>query len=253
MQAKIKRPLTSYGAPDTSVLAVFGLAKSFGAYQALADVSFQVLPGEILGLIGPNGAGKSTLLECLTGLLPADSGTVHWQGREAAPGERKNLFWYQPDNTLVYPDQKIRTTLAFFCRVHGAPASRREQLVRELDLSAVLDKPMRTLSKGYRRRVHLAVALLSRRPLLLLDEPFDGFDIRQSLGVMDLLRRFRTREGNRTLVLSIHQLSEAEKICDRFLLLARGRVLAVGTLAELCARAGLPARAGLEEVFLALT
>ena len=234
-------------------LEVTGLNKRFGAYQALAGVSFVVRPGEILGLIGPNGAGKSTLLECLTGLLPADSGSVCRQGRELGAGERKTVFWYQPDNTTVYPDQRTTTTLAFFRKALGAGPEVLQELIRELDLAPILDKPMRALSKGYRRRAHLALALLSPQPLLLLDEPFDGFDIRQSLKVMDLLRRFRARDSSRSLILSIHQLSEAEKICDRFLLLSRGRVLALGTLEELCDQAGLEPGSGLEEVFLALT
>lgn len=238
---------------DHTGLWVTGLDKSFGAYQALTGVSFAAMPGEILGLIGPNGAGKSTLLECLTGLLPADSGSVCWQEHELAPQERKTVFWYQPDNTTVYPDQRVGTTLAFFRKALGAGPELLQELIRELDLAPILDKPMRTLSKGYRRRAHLALALLSRQPLLLLDEPFDGFDIRQSLKVMALLRRFRARDRGRSLILSIHQLSEAEKICDRFLLLSRGRVLAIGTLDELRGQAELEQDAGLEEVFLALT
>ena len=231
-------------------LSVSGLNKKFGAYPVLSNISFTIIPGEILGLIGPNGAGKSTLLECITGLLPVDSGTIRWNNENLSLEQRKQQLWYQPDDILPFARQRVITTLSFFREIHGAAPSDFEQLISRLDLSPMLDKPLSTLSKGYRRRVLLALALLSRQPLLMLDEPFDGFDLRQSLSVMDLLRQYRIR---RTMILSIHQLSEAEKICDRFLLLGQGRLLAIGTLDELRRQASLPPEATLEEVFLAIT
>lgn len=203
-----------------------------------------------MGLIGPNGAGKSTLLECITGLLPVDSGIISQHGKTLTLAQRKQLLWYQPDDILPFARQRVQTTLSFARKMHGATAADLEQLIRRLDLSSMLNKPLLALSKGYRRRVLLALALLSRRPLLMLDEPFDGFDLRQSLAVMDLLRQYR---AGRSMILSIHQLSEAEKICDRFLLLDQGRVLAAGTLDQLCRQADLSPQATLEEVFLAIT
>ena len=235
---------------QTSELSVIGINKKFGTYQALSDVSFAVTPGEILGLIGPNGAGKSTLLECITGLLPVESGTIRWQGRQLSPEKRKQVLWYQPDNILPFAEQQVTTTLSFFQQIHGVDKIELEQLVNKLKLSLMLYKPLNALSKGYKRRVLLALALLSRQPLLMLDEPFDGFDLRQSLSVMDLLRECR---AGRTMILSIHQLTEAEKICDRFLLLDQGRVLGIGTLDELRKQTGLTSDARLEEVFLAIT
>ena len=207
-------------------------------------------PGEILGLIGPNGAGKSTLLECITGLLPMDRGTVEWQGRAVPPTRRKQVLWYQPDDIHPFASQPIRTTLSFFQRAHGTDPRMVPRLVDELGLGPMLARPLSSLSKGFRRRLLLALALLSRQPVLLLDEPFDGFDLRQSLAVMALLRDWCR---DRALVLSIHQLSEAERICDRFLLMDQGRVLGAGTLDGLRTRMGLGAEAGLEEVYLALT
>ncbi|HIP39947.1 MAG TPA: ABC transporter ATP-binding protein [Desulfocapsa sulfexigens] len=231
-------------------LRVIGINKRFGTYQALSNVSFTVAPGEILGLIGPNGAGKSTLLECIAGLLPADSGTIKWQDRPLSLEERKQILWYQPDNILPFAEQRVAATLSFFRQIHGVSSKDLAQLVDELELPPMLAKPLKDLSKGYRRRVLLALALLSPQPLLMLDEPFDGFDLRQSLAVMDLLRDCRT---GRTIILSIHQLSEAEKICDRFLLLDQSCVLGIGTLDELRKQSGLSTREGLEEVFLAIT
>lgn len=231
-------------------LSVIGINKKFGTYQALYDVSFSVTPGEILGLIGPNGSGKSTLLECITGLLPVESGTIRWQGKQLSLEKRKQVCWYQPDSILPFAEQQVTTTLTFFQQIHGVGKMDLDQLVNRLELSPMLYKSLNALSKGYRRRVLLALALLSRQPLLMLDEPFDGFDLRQSMSVMDLLRECRT---GRTMILSIHQLTEAEKICDRFLLLDQGRVLGIGTLEELRKQADLTSDATLEEVFLAIT
>ena len=235
---------------QTHDLSVSGINKKFGTYQALSDVSFEVIPGEILGLIGPNGSGKSTLLECITGLLPVESGTISRQGRQLSLEKRQQVLWYQPDNILPFAEQQVTNMLSFFRQIHGVGKMDLEQLVNKLELAPMLHKPLKALSKGYRRRVLLALALLSRQPLLMLDEPFDGFDLRQSLAVMDLLRECR---AGRTMILSIHQLTEAEKICDRFLLLDQGRVLGIGTLDELRKQSDLTSDATLEEVFLAIT
>ena len=231
-------------------LQVHKIRKKFASFQVLADISFVVSLGEIVGLIGPNGSGKTTLLECLTGLLAIESGTVEWNGKLLTPKKRNEVLWYQPDAVMPFVDQRVGTTLSFFQKTHGAGEDDLQKLIQNLDLFSVTDKTMKTLSKGYRRRVLLAIALLSRQPLLLLDEPFDGFDLRQSLGVMALLREYRKQRG---MLLSIHQLSEAEKICDRFLLLDNGVVRGFGSLDELRGQAACDAEAGLEEVFLALT
>ena len=233
------------------LMMVRGVGKTFGDQQALADVSFEVASGEILGLIGPNGAGKTTLLECIAGLLPADTGEVRWRGSLLPPARRNERLFYVPDAISPYPDQRTAEVLNFVCEAYREPAARLTQLVDALDLQAVLAKTVGVLSKGFRRRFLLALGLLVPRPVLLMDEPFDGFDLRQTREVMSLLRN-ETVEG-RTLVLSIHQLGDAQRICDRLVLLSGGRVAGVGTLAELTAAARLPPGSDLEEVFLALT
>ncbi len=243
----MKRNVTKY---QQSQLDIRGLNKQFGTFQVLSDVSFSVLPFEILGLIGPNGAGKSTLLECITGLLPLDSGTISRKGEPLPVAQRKEVIWFQPDSILPFAKQRITVILSFFRQAHGMQAEYLQQLVTRLQLTSVLDKPLNTLSKGYRRRVLLALALLSNQQVLMLDEPFDGLDLRQSLLVMDLLRE-SCKE--RAMILSIHQLAEAEKICDRFLLLDQGHLLGIGTLDELRQQTSLGLNASLEEVFLAVT
>jgi len=236
--------------PSTVLVTVHRIGKVFGDQQVLADVSFEIVSGEILGLIGPNGAGKTTLLECIAGLLSADTGEVRWRGSPLPPARRKEQLFYVPEAILPYPDQRTAEVLTFFRQAYLQPPSRLEYLVGALGLEPVLAKPVGALSKGYRRRFLLALGLLAPRPVLLMDEPFDGFDLRQTREVMSLLRHEAV--DGRTLVLSIHQLVDAQRICDRLVLLSSGLMKGVGTLAELTVAARLPTGSDLEEVFLAL-
>ena len=224
------------------------ISKRFGMYQVLSNISFSVYSSEILGIIGPNGAGKTTLMEAITGLLPFDKGVIYWKNQQLSPSQAKLFIFYLPDGILPYAEQRVEVVLRFFQRIYGADKTEMNLLIKRLELSSMLKKQVHLLSKGYRRRLLLMVGLLSPQPLLMLDEPFDGFDLRQTLGVMELLRE--TLAG-RTLLLAIHQLTEAERICDRFLLLNRGEIVAIGTLAQLQKQAGLNS-GGLEEAFLAI-
>jgi len=231
----------------SELLRCSGISKSFGRYRVLSKIDFSVYSGEILGIIGPNGAGKTTLMECMAGLLPYDKGEFSWKSHPLSPQQIKQFMFYLPDGILPYAEQRVKIVIKFFQQIFAAPKSQLEQLVEKLELAEVMKKPVYSLSKGYRRRLLLLIGLLSPQPLLLLDEPFDGFDLRQTLGVMDLLRETLS---DRTLLLSIHQLTEAEKICDRFILLNSGTVSATGSLSQLQKQAGLTS-GGLEEVFLA--
>ena len=244
------------------LLHVTGLTKRYGRLTALSDVSFVIRPGEVLGLIGPNGSGKTTLFECLGGVLPADAGRVLSDGRPLAAHERSAAMFYLPDAIAPWPAQTVRWALDFTVGFFGTPAvlnvgsglSRADtKVVRDLDLEPLLDSPIGALSKGQRKRALLAIGLLTPQPVLLADEPFDGLDLRQSRDVARTLRAHAST--GRTLVLSIHQITDAARVCDRFVLLSGGRVRGEGTFAELsevAAAHGAPA-ADLEEVFLALT
>jgi ABC-type multidrug transport system ATPase subunit len=214
-------------------LAVAHLSARRGARQVLTDVSFTARPGEILGVIGPNGAGKTTLFECVAGVLPFDSGTVD-----------SDLLFYVPDAIRPWPDQTVRWTLELTSRMFDTRLDPR--LLADLDLISLQHATVKSLSKGEAKRLDIAIGLAVPRTVLLLDEPFDGLDLRQTRQVMDVLRR--DAANGRTLILSIHQLSDAERACDRFLLLDHGRSVAEGSLDELTVGVG-----GLEEVFLALT
>jgi ABC-2 type transport system ATP-binding protein len=232
------------------VLTVEGLTKTFGSRRVLSDVSFSVGTGEVLGLIGPNGAGKTTVLECIAGLLPSDSGTIAYRGDRLSVNRRKEALFYLPDAILPWAQQTVSWVLTFFEKLYSRTSEKLAALTAPLRLEEVARSRVATLSKGERKRVLLALGLLTPHPLLLLDEPFDGLDLRQTRDVMSLLRS--ESSTGRTLFISIHQLVDAAKVCDRLVLLNAGKRVAEGTLAELRAQANLQ-DGGLEEIFLALT
>ena len=235
----------------TSLFQVTGLSKHFGQIAALSDVAFHVQPGEVLGLIGPNGAGKSTLFECLAGLLPADSGEILHNGRALSPRDRSSLLFYVPDGIAPWTAQPVSWALDFAIGYFGGPAALRAEVIQQLGLAPFLRQTIGTLSKGQRKRALLGVGLLTPQPALLIDEPFDGLDLRQSREVAAALRSHAAR--GRTLFLSIHQIRDAARFCDRFVLLSAGRVCGEGTVEQLAAAASAPFTGDLEEVFLALT
>jgi ABC-2 type transport system ATP-binding protein len=229
------------------ILQVDGLTKTSGRTLAIDDVSFTVRRGEVLGLIGPNGAGKSTLLGCLGGVLPRDAGSVIVDPSHPGP-----VLFYLPDGICPWPEQTVEWVLDFTGEYYRGTAAARTRVIEELDLSSLLNKRFAALSKGQRKRALLAVGLQAPHPVLMADEPFDGLDLRQTREMARLLRSYAA--GGRTLVLSIHQISDAERVCDRFVLLSGGRVRGEGTLAELTRIGQEPANSrSLEEVFLALT
>ena len=232
------------------VLQIASLTKSYGEQRALESVGFSVQEGEVLGLIGPNGAGKTTLLEAIAGLLPVDSGEIRFRDQPLPSHRRREVIFYLPDGIRPYADQTTEQALAFFAGVYRRAATEVSEIVSTVDLRPVLAKRIHALSKGYNRRLIIALGFLTPHPILLMDEPFDGFDLRQTHDMMGVLRRVAS--GGRTLLLSIHQLRDAEQVCDRLALLADGRIRGVGTLEELRSRANR-AGANLEDIFLALT
>jgi len=232
------------------LLRVEDVSKSFSRFNALWNVSFEVGGRDILGIIGPNGAGKTTLLECLAGLLSTDGGRVLWKNQPLPVHRRKDLMFYLPEEIVPYREQPTFRLTRLFRDLYGLSQHRERDVIARLQLENVLTRRVGELSRGYRRRVLLALALLSPKPLLLLDEPFDGLDPRQTVEVVDLLRE--ESAVGRTLLLSIHQLADAARICNRFLLLADGKVVGCGTLDELRSQAGVGSK-DLEAIFFALT
>jgi ABC-2 type transport system ATP-binding protein len=242
--------LSSGQACDQALLAAESISKRYADQIILSDVSFDIQAGEILGIIGPNGAGKTTLLEAVAGMQPVDKGHVRWHGKPLPPSRRREAIFYLPDGVRPYQEQPVTRVLEFFADVYRRSTSEVEDTIESIGLAPVLHKRVYALSKGYSRRLMLTLGLLTPHPLLLMDEPFDGFDLRQTREIVNVLRH-DAAEG-RTFVLAIHQLTDAERVCDRFVLLADGRVRGVGTLNDLRARTGI-ADGSLEEIFLALT
>lgn len=262
------------------MLQVASLSKRYGHLAALSEVSFAIRPREVLGVIGPNGSGKTTLFECLGGVLPADSGALYKitpgaptprtftpgapspriDARPLTSAERIATVFYLPDAIAPWPEQTVRWVLDFtagyFGRAQtGSYAATPSDVIGRLDLEPLLDSRIGTLSKGQRKRALLAVGLLTPQPILLADEPFEGLDLRQTREIAQTLRHYAA--AGRTMVLSIHQISDAARVCDRFVLLSGGRTRGEGTLDDLArlaaSRAEVSAGTDLEEIFLALT
>ena len=231
-------------------LVVSNLCKSFSSSRVLDEIHFVLNTGDILGLIGPNGSGKTTLMESVAGLLPYDVGQIMWDNQPLSHAARRNLLYYMPESTLPYGDQSVRSVVGFFAALYAPASTHLNLILRHLELESVFSKRVKTLSKGFRRRFLIAIALLSPCPILFLDEPFDGLDLKQTISLMDLLKK--VRDAGKTFLLAIHQLSDAERVCDRLVLLSGGKTIANGNMGDLRQRAGLPS-GRLEEVFLALT
>jgi ABC-2 type transport system ATP-binding protein len=227
---------------DRPLLRAEGITVRRGGRTLLDAVGFTANAAEILGVIGPNGAGKTTLFEAVSGLLPPDHGSVSFEGQPLAA----HLF-YLPDGIRPWPERRVGWCVDFFAALSGC--TRDDDAIERLQLRPLLRQRVSSLSKGEAKRVALTLALGTTRPVLLLDEPFDGLDFKQTRAAAELLRA-RAAAG-RTLLVSIHQLVDAARIADRFLLLDHGRAIASGSLPELQGRVGNTA-ATLEEVFLAL-
>jgi ABC-2 type transport system ATP-binding protein len=231
------------------LLRAANLTKHYGEEAAIAGVTFSAAAGEVLGIVGPNGAGKTTLLEAIAGLVGTDAGDVFWLGDALPASRRKTAMFYLPDGIKPYQDRFTIETLAFFAGVYRRSESDIGSVITSLELQPVLRKRVSALSKGYNRRLLLAIGLLTPQRVLLMDEPFDGFDLRQTRNIIDIVREAAGR--GRTFILAIHQLADAERVCDRFILLSGGQVRGIGSLSELRTQTGT-SQGSLEEIFLAL-
>jgi len=229
------------------------LTKRYGRLTALNDVSFSVRPGEVLGLIGPNGSGKTTLFECLGGVLPLDAGSLMRDGQPLIERMRASTLFYLPDAIVPWPAQSVRWAIDFTLGFFNGRTTLRDEVVQRLDIGPLLDSAIGSLSKGQRKRALLAIGLLMPQPVLLADEPFDGLDLRQSRDVAQTLRSYAS--AGRTMFLSIHQIKDAARVCDRFVLLSGGTIRGEGTFDQLASQAASRGAvpSDLEEVFLALT
>jgi ABC-2 type transport system ATP-binding protein len=236
------------------MIEVKGLVKTYGPKRAVDGVSFVVRKGDILGFLGPNGAGKSTTMKMITGFLRPDAGAAFVDGIDvgADPVAVKRRIGYLPENAPAYPEMTVEEFLGFIAEIRGyAPAAvRRAQVdraARLTHLEPVRKQSIETLSKGYKQRVGFAQALLHDPPVLVLDEPTDGLDPNQKNEVRTLIK---SMAAEKAVILSTHILEEVEAICNRVIIISRGRVVVDETPEKLQAR---QPGARLDEIFRSLT
>lgn len=224
-----------------------------GEVLAVDEISFRVPAGEVFGLLGPNGAGKTTTLRMLLGLLRPTSGHAAIAGFRSSefPDEVKRRVGLVSTSAGLYPHLSVRELVLFFADLYGVPPRKAEaeldRISRLLGLHELLGRRCATLSTGQKQRVNLARSLIHRPPVMLLDEPTLGLDVLGSQVVVEFVAHLRA-EG-KAVILTTHRLDEAERLCDRFGLLHRGRLILVGTLFELRAATGCES---LVEMFLKL-
>lgn len=215
------------------------LCKRYGELAAVDDISFKVEAGQVLGFLGPNGAGKSTTMKMIAGFLAPTSGSVSVCGHDVStvPLAAKRLLGYLPEGAPSYGEMTPRQFLHFIADARGLSGPRRtqriEDVVERLHLHKVLGQTIETLSKGFKRRVGLAQALLHDPAVLILDEPTDGLDPNQKFEVRALIN---TMAKDKTIIVSTHILEEVQAVCSRAVIIARGKILADATPAELEAR-----------------
>ncbi len=235
------------------MLEIRNLVKYFGPLAAVDGVSFSVPKGQVLGFLGPNGAGKSTTMKMITGFLAPSSGTAVVCGHDIidAPVAAKRCIGYLPEGAPAYPDMTPADFLDFIAHIRGyrggEARARIKRVVEMIHLGEVMEQPIDTLSKGYRRRVGVAQALLHDPPVLILDEPTDGLDPNQKY---EMRRIIADMAPEKAIVISTHLLEEVEAVCGRAIIIARGRILLDGTPAELCARSE---HGRLDDVFRSVT
>jgi ABC-2 type transport system ATP-binding protein len=221
------------------VIEVQHLTKRYGPFTAVDDVSFSVGSGEILGFLGPNGAGKTTTMRVITGYMPASEGSVTVAGFDVftAPIEAKKRTGYLPETPPLYPDMTVRDYLTFVARIKNVPSrdvrSRVDEVMKRTHVADMAARHCGKLSKGYRQRVGLAQALIHNPDVLVLDEPTAGLDPKQIIESRQLIKELG---GSHTVVLSTHILPEVSQTCQRVVIIAKGKVVAVDTPDNLTAR-----------------
>jgi ABC-2 type transport system ATP-binding protein len=215
-------------------ITVKNLSKNYDSQRAVDDISFSLKQGEIVGFLGPNGAGKSTTMKMITGYLDPTSGEIEVSGIDVrkAPREVKKKIGYLPESNALYYDMYVREYLDFMADIHGI-RKRKERIEDVLELTGLLPESRKTigqLSKGYKQRVGLAAALLHDPEVLILDEPTSGLDPNQIIEIRNVIKE----QGKNKLVLfSSHILQEVEAICDRVIIINKGKIVADDRLSEL--------------------
>jgi ABC-2 type transport system ATP-binding protein len=221
------------------MITVEGLTKRYARNVAVDHISFQVDKGQIVGFLGPNGAGKTTTMRMLTCFMPPTDGTAIVAGYDVLenPMEVKRRIGYLPETPPVYPEMEVIEYLNFVGRIKGVPkqglARRIDEVMEKCAVADVRNKEIGKLSKGYRQRVGLSQAILHNPDVLILDEPTAGLDPHQIIETRDLIKGLA---GDHTIILSTHILPEVEQICERVVIIAKGKLVATDTVANLTSR-----------------
>lgn len=216
------------------MLEVNRVSKGFGQVRAVTDLSFTTRTGTIFGLLGPNGAGKTTTIRMILDILQPDSGEVRWQGRRV-DAQLRHTFGYLPEERGLYPKMKLPEQLLFFARLHGMDPDDARQRINELFATFGLEDKLKNtpmeLSKGNQQKVQFIVAILHRPPLLILDEPFSGFDPINVEVVKDNVRDLA--KGGTTVLLSSHRMEQVEELCEDICIIDRSSSVLSGNLRDI--------------------
>jgi ABC-2 type transport system ATP-binding protein len=235
------------------MIEVKNISRTFGDIHAVNNLSFKVGKGELLGFLGPNGAGKSTTMKMLTCFLTPSEGTATVAGFDIieSPEQVREVIGYLPENAPLYGEMRVKDFLSFIAEVRGLEgsiaSSAIDKVISETSLEKVLGQRIETLSKGYKRRVGLAQAIVHDPKVLILDEPTDGLDPNQKHEVRKLIKGM---SEDKCIILSTHILEEVDAVCTRAMIIANGSLLADGTPEELKEKS--PSR-NLDEVFRQIT
>lgn len=238
---------------DKPIIEIKALDKRFGPIHAVRNISFSLRKGEVLGFLGPNGAGKSTTMKMITGFLEPTAGTVSICGHDILddPIAAKEKIGYLPEGAPLYGEMTVTSFLNFIAEIRGINSPRREQRIEEviqkINLQAVRNQSLETLSKGYKRRVGVAQAILHDPEILIMDEPTDGLDPNQKHEVRTLIQEMASEKA---IIISTHILEEVDAVCTRAIIIATGQLLFDGTPAELLSKSP---DGKLDEVFRDIT
>ncbi len=232
-------------------IVVENLSKTYGVQKAIDGISFQAVPGTVLGFLGPNGAGKSTTMKILTGYIPQSSGNVAVCGLDVSTHsmEVRRKIGYLPEHNPLYLEMYVREALTFIGFVYKLENSKRriEEVIELCGLGEEQNKKIGTLSKGYRQRLGLAQAIFSDPSVLILDEPTSGLDPNQVIGIRNLI----TELGKtKTVILSTHIMQEVEAVCEQVIIINKGKIVADDKLSSL---KEAHQHKSLEDIFIALT
>ena len=221
------------------MLKVENISKSFGGFQAIDSLSFEVKIGDVMGFLGPNGVGKTTSMRVITGYLKTDVGSIYVDNKniETDPIHAKSMIGYLPEGVPLYLDFSPYLYLDYVCQVRKIQNSKKniEKVIKDLQLQEVRDVRIETLSKGFKRRVGIAQALIHDPKLLILDEPTDGLDPLQKFEVRKLIKNLSKKKA---IIISTHILDEVPEVCNKCLIINEGKKVFEGTPNQLKRKVG---------------